>query len=161
MKFSRMKFTMLFALLAMSLFSVSAFADTITLDTANQTGFQGQTFSFTGNFSGDITDALGINWISASPCADAGTGCIDTSNGFDILFPDTPGDIFDVIIAGNVAPGTYAGSVYLIDGSTGQTFGESVTDFSVTVNTPEPGSIALLGSGLLGLGGAFRRKLLA
>ena len=35
-------------------------------------------------------------------------------------------------------------------------------DISVTLTeTPEPGSLALLGSGMLGLGGAIRRKLIA
>jgi hypothetical protein len=39
--------------------------------------------------------------------------------------------------------------------------GGAEANFTTENATPEPGSLALLGSGLLGLGGAIRRKLIA
>lgn len=156
MKFS--KITVFAALIAMLLFSASAFADSITLDNANQSGHLGSTFSFTGTFSGDISDGLDVNWTSISPCADASLGCVDFTPFFS-TFPDTPGGFFDVFVDfGAALPGTYTGTVVLSDSI------NSVSDpvnFSITVDTPEPGSLALLGSGLLGLSGVIRRKLIA
>jgi hypothetical protein len=159
MKFFR-AILMTVAILALATSTV-AFADTITLDNANQSGLAGNTFTFTGTYTGNADNILqsGIHWTTASPLCDLGE-CL-TGDGFLTLTGDQSGGIssfFDIFIDPSVGPGFYAGQYTLEDGD-----GNVLTsaDFSVTVATPEPGSLALLGSGLLGLGGVIRRKLIA
>ena len=75
--------------------------------------------------------------------------------------PNGPGDSYnDADNSGN-----YISRVYAFNGSNSGTADSIglVTTFGTgqTTATPEPGSLVLLGSGLIGIAGVIRRKLLA
>jgi hypothetical protein len=73
-------------------------------------------------------------------------------------------DVFDVEIGALVAPGTYFGTFYVLGGV--DSFAQDVlasASFQIDVtpssaNVPEPGTLALISIGLLGVGVGLRRK---
>ena len=132
---------------------------TITLDSPFQSGLAGQTL----NFSGTITNPLGPTVaLSGDSITLAGTFTTDDT-GFLFYAPLTlsasqsSGDIplFAITIDPGTALGIYAGAFDILDGS-GAVEGQA--DFDIDV-TPEPGTILLLGTGLLVLAGMIRWRL--
>jgi hypothetical protein len=74
------------------------------------------------------------------------------------------GDLFDLIVPVDTASGNYLGSFTLQGGANGgssDTLGTVNFTTDVTAATPEPSTFALLGTGILGLAGAARRKFLS
>jgi hypothetical protein len=65
-------------------------------------------------------------------------------------------DLYYFSVGAFATPGVYSENLCPND-CTGR--GAVLTVAEVTAETPEPGSLVLLGSGLMGLGGAVRRKL--
>ncbi|MCU1310191.1 MAG: sorting protein [Candidatus Angelobacter sp.] len=163
MRQSRASWIVALGFLALMMISVPSYADSITLSNANQSGFLGQTFTFSGTYFGQDVAGDVIHWTSATPCLTADpTGCVDDT-AFIFGTPGIPGDLFDVLVAFGALPGTYNGQFSLVNDA-----GDSLAtaDFSLTVDrsvteTPEPGSLVLMGSGLIGAAGVLRRKLIA
>jgi hypothetical protein len=160
MKFLQAKTLIIAAIFAFAA-STAAVADSITLDNANQTVIfgNGVTVSFTGTFTGNADNILQDSLVTNLPLCEVGQ-CL-TNDGFLLLFGDASNGVasfFDIFVDASVGPGLYTGQFQLQDGDGNVV---SSNDFSIDVETPEPGSIALLGSGLLGLGGVLRRKLIA
>jgi hypothetical protein len=150
-------FVLSLTIVAFLLAATAAKADTypltITFDSAVQTGLGGQTFTFDGiitNVSGSL-----VNLSSDSFTLAAGS----VSNDFFLTTPASLAAgasssdlaLFAITVAQGTPVGLYTEVYQILDGST--VVGDVTFDIYIT---PEPGTILLLGTGLLLLAGLIR-----
>jgi hypothetical protein len=130
----------------------------IVLDAPFQSGLTGQTVDFTGtiwNLTGSPVDMPGDSFTLAGGLTGSDAGFLaNTPFTLDALTSTGDVDLFAITIAPGTAAGIYAGVFDIMDGST--VVGE--VDFDIQV-TPEPGTILLLGTGLLLLAGMIRWRM--
>jgi PEP-CTERM motif len=132
---------------------------TITLDSPFQIGGDGDTLSFAGTITNTGSSTVNLGGDSFTL---GGTFTIDDS-GYINNAPFTldPGgtsgdiDLFTITILPGTETGVYAGAFDILDGST--VVGEAA--FDVSVVTPEPGTILLMGTGFLALAGLILRRM--
>ena len=145
-------------LLAAPAAKADPFSLSIAFDSPFQSGVEGQTLTFSGMISN----------ISLGPvdlAGDSFTLVGGTENDSDFYLNTPPSlasggnsgdvDLFTFTIAPGTAAGIYA-EEYQITDSNGHVVGEATFDIDVT---PEPGTILLLGTGLLILAGLVRRRM--
>jgi PEP-CTERM motif len=145
-------------LLASTAAKADGYPLTITLDEPFQAALNAGTFDFTGtivNTSGSTVNLGGDSFTLNGPLSANDDG-FNNNAPFTLSASGTSGDIdlFTITIAPGTATGLYTGVFDILDGNTvvGQ------VDFDVDL-TPEPGTLLLLGTGLLALAGLARWRL--
>lgn len=161
-------FSFMFLMLTAALIStMPAFADTLDLSLATPIGYgvPGATVSFYATVDAPITNS-GTIFLNGDSFNVAGNLFLDDS-GFLNNFPfqldpgqSLTGLLFEVALPMQTPIGIfYNGNFEILGGSNdGVTDTLATADFKVSP-TPEPSTILLLGSGLLAMAGAVRRKL--
>lgn len=177
MNYSKQLTVLTFALGALLLSSVVAKADSLSIvfDQQTQTVVAGDTTPL--SFVATITDTDGLGTSPVCLCFDSinFTGIQLPSSDLNDNFLNTPptmapfpdpsytytGDLFDYTLSDPTTPaGTYFG-VYTISDDNGNEIGTQDFSIVVTSPTPEPSSVLLMVTGLVGFAGAVRRKITA
>jgi len=138
------------------------------------------TLRYGGTFAGGTTtsangtsfDVTGIgSWASKLTGSKCGTGCALFTGWFvgpiDWTLTSAPGsknltyvlsgDIYGELWNGRFVKGFTTQDIYTVNGQLNQGIGHIRMGTS-TVGVPEPGTLGLLGTGLVGIAGIFRRK---
>jgi hypothetical protein len=150
--------TMVAFLLAATAAKANPYPLTIVLDSPFQVGVGGQTLSFSGTITDPSTNGVPLGGDSFTLAGSFTTNDSGFQNNapFTMNATQSSGDIdlFTVTIAPGTPAGIYAGVFDILNGDT--VVGE--VDFDIDV-TPEPGTILLLGTGLLLLAGLARWRM--
>ena len=150
--------TMVASLVAATAAKANPYPLTIVLDSPFQVGVSGQTLDFTGTITDPATNgvSLGGDSFTISGLLRVNDNGYVNNAPFTLNATQTSGDIdlFTVTITPGTPAGIYAGVFDILNGNS--VVGE--VDFDIDV-TPEPGTILLLGTGLLLLAGLARWRM--
>jgi hypothetical protein len=166
----KFKMTLAVAALLMSLSSAAAYADTVTFTLTNTieaiNGYTGGTATY------DVTaTALGSNGAAVFLNGDSFNAgaplSLDDSDFFaDAPFFLNPGQTdtfaaFTITVPAGTTLRNYFGDFTFLGGANGLSSSTLGTVDFTTAVTPEPGSLLLLATGVVGLGTTLRRRLIS
>ena len=160
-----MRFKLLVAAAMLSA-SFAAHADSVsfTLSDPAQVGAPGTTFTFVGTIAA-APGNTGDTFLNGDAFNISGTSLTLNDTGYFSNFPTflTPGEsvtdvVFTVSSDASSSEEVNPGSFEILGGADDNTYDDlGSVNFSAQV-TPEPSSIALLGTGLLGIAGVMRKR---
>jgi PEP-CTERM motif len=161
----------IFVILAAATLAAHADSITFVLTQPIQSGTPGSVIDYSATVTAPVSNVGNVFLNGDSFVTDVGTL---NDSPFFANFPlflapggSFTGVIFAIDIPGGTAPGPYPGSYTLLGDPNGGSSGFLGTVLfqtnvvSPVTTTPEPSTFALLGTGILGLAGAVRRKVLS
>jgi len=113
----------------------------------------GSSFTIVGKGSSGIPKGVIFSGAFSSPI----TWTLTSGSGGNLTFTLT-GQISGMLYNGHVATGTTTQYIYSAKGQLSQGIGHIRVGNTTLSSSPEPGTLGLLGTGLVGIAGIFRRR---